>query len=86
MNPTPEDVRARALSLAIDEADDTASLDAAFGMARQRGLKQPAAGEIVQNAQAAVAQWRTSAAIHGLSARDMACMVSAFEQEEAKGL
>ena len=48
MNPTPLDVKARVLSLAIDEADDTASLDVAFGMARQCGLKQPAAREIVQ--------------------------------------
>ena len=38
MNPTPVDVKARVLSLAIDEADDTASLDVAFGMARQCGL------------------------------------------------
>ena len=34
MNPTPVDVKARVLSLAIDEADDTVSLDVAFGMAR----------------------------------------------------
>lgn len=86
MNPTPVDVKAHVLSLAIDEADDTASLDVAFGMARQCGLKQPAAREIVQEVQAAVAQWCTCAAIHGLGARDMARMASAFEHEEAEGL
>ena len=86
MNPTPVDVKARVLSLAIDEADDTASLDLAFGMARQCGLKQPAAQDIVQEVQAAVTQWRTCAAIHGLGARDMARMASAFEHEEAEGL
>ena len=47
MNPTPLDVKAGILSLAIDEADDTASLDVALGMARQCGLKQPAAKEII---------------------------------------
>ena len=86
MNPTPVDVKARVLSLAIDEADDTASLDVAFGMARQCGLKQPAAREIVQEVQAAVTQWRTCAATHGLGARDMARMASAFEHEAAEGL
>ena len=86
LNPMPVDVKARVLSLAIDEANDTASLNVAFGMARQCGLKQPAAREIVQEVQAAVTQWRTCAAIHGLGARDMARMASAFEHEEAEGL
>jgi serine/threonine-protein kinase HipA len=81
MNPTPVDVKARVLSLAIDEVDDTASLDVAFGMARQCGLKLPAAKEIVVEVQAAVVQWRTCAATHGLYARDVARMESAFEHE-----
>ena len=86
MNPTPVDVKARVLSLAIDEADDTASLDVAFGMARQCGLKQPAARESVQEVQAAVTQWRSYAASYGLNARDVARMASAFVHEEAEGL
>ena len=86
MNPTPVDVKARVLSLAIDEADDTASLDVAFGMARQCGLRQPAAREIVGEVQTAVAQWRNCAASYGLNARDVARMASAFEHEEAEGL
>lgn len=83
MNPTPADVRARALSLAIDEADDTASLDVAYGMARQCGLKLPAAREIVTEVQGAVAHWRASATAYGLAARDIARMASAFEHEES---
>lgn len=79
MNPTPVDVRARVLSLAIDEADDTASLDVALSMARQCGLKRQAAKEIIGEVQAAVAQWRACAASHGLGARDIARMASAFE-------
>ena len=86
MNPMPLDVKARVLSLAIDEADDTASLDVAFGMARQCGLKPPAAREIVGEVQTAVAQWRSCAASYGLGARDVARMASAFEHEEAEGL
>jgi serine/threonine-protein kinase HipA len=81
MNPTPTDVRARVLSLAIDEADDTASLEVARGMARQCGLKPPAADEIIAQVQAAVAEWRMVSATHGLHARDVARMASAFEHD-----
>ena len=84
MNPTPGDVKARALSLAIDEADDTASLDVALSMARQCGLKQPAANEIIGEVQAAVTQWRACAKTHGLNSRDIARMASAFEHEQSR--
>jgi serine/threonine-protein kinase HipA len=83
MNPTPIDVKARVLSLAIDEADDTASLDVAFGMARQCGLKLDKAREIVGEVQAAVTHWHVSATSHGLNARDVARMASAFEHGAA---
>lgn len=79
MNPVPLDVKARILSLAIDEADDTASLDVALSVARQCGLKLPAAREIISEVQAAVAQWRGRAATYGLNARDIDRMASAFE-------
>ncbi len=85
MNPTPLDVKARVLSLAIDEADDTASLDVALSIARQYGLKPVGAREIVREVQAAVLQWRTSAEAHGLNARDIARMASAFEHGKASG-
>ncbi len=80
MNPTPLDVKARILSLAIDEVDDTASLDVALGMARQCGLKLPAAKEIIAEVEVAVSQWRDCAVSHGLNARDVTRMASAFER------
>ncbi len=76
-------MKARVLSLAIDEADDTALIDVALGMARQCGLKLDEAREIVGEVQAAVAHWRTSATSHGLNARDVARMASAFEHGSA---
>lgn len=82
MNPVPLDVKARILSLAIDEADDTASLDVALSMARQCGLKLPAAKEIISEVEGAVAQWRVRAATYGLNARDIDRMASAFEYHE----
>ena len=83
MNPTPGDVKSRHLSLAIDEVDDTASLDVAFRMARQCGLKPPAAREIVDEVQVAVHQWRQVATGLGLSTRDITRMASAFEHEDS---
>lgn len=78
INPTPADVKECILSLAIDEADNSGSLDVALGMARQCGLTQPEARQIIAEVQNAVAGWRESAAAHGLSARDVARMESAF--------
>ena len=86
MNPTPLDVKARILSLAIDEADDTASLDVVLGMARQCGLKLPAAKEIIGEVQAAVSQWRAYADSHGLNARDIGRMASAFEYQQGRSM
>jgi serine/threonine-protein kinase HipA len=79
LNPTPLDVRARVLSLAIDEADDTADVQVALGMARQCGLRPDAAREILAEVEAAVAQWRDAAVRHGLSAREIDRMATAFE-------
>ena len=79
LNPTPLDVRARVLSLAIDEADDTADIQVALGMARQCGLRPNEAQAILAEVEAAVAQWRDVAARYGLSAREIDRMASAFE-------
>ena len=51
----------------------------ASNMAHYCGLKLAAARVIVAQVQAAVAQWCNSAAAHGLNARAVACMASAFE-------
>lgn len=80
MNPTPTDIKAHVLSLAINEVDDTASLDVALSMARQCGLKISAAKDIAAEVMSAVSQWRAVASRHGLSARDIDRMASAFEQ------
>ena len=50
-----------------------------LGMARQCGLKQPEANTIIEEVRSAVANWRASATAHGLTARDIARMASAFE-------
>jgi serine/threonine-protein kinase HipA len=82
MNPTPTDIRDRVLSLAIDEADDTAALSVALGAARQFGLKADAAKDIAREVGAAVSQWHDRATAFGLSARDQTRMASAFEHDD----
>ncbi len=81
LNPTPRDVRARVLSLAIDEADNTADVEIALSIARQCGLKPNEARTIVAEVEAAVAHWRVVAKHHGLNAREIDRMASAFERD-----
>jgi serine/threonine-protein kinase HipA len=82
LNPTPVEIKARHLSLAINEVDDTASVDIALGVARHFGRKLPAARGIVGEVVASVAGWKEAAAAVGLNAKEIERMQSAFEHEE----
>lgn len=83
MNPTPTDIGARVLSLAIDEADATASLEVALAMARNCGVARSEAHAIIAEVRHAVGQWRTSATDRGLRAPEIDRMASAFEYRHA---
>jgi serine/threonine-protein kinase HipA len=82
LNPTPTDIKERALSLAIDEADNTASLDIAFGVAKHFGVKDKQAREIGRAVGTAINAWRKAAAHLGLSAGERDRMASAFEHDD----
>jgi len=84
LNPVPVDVKPRVLSMAIDDADNTASLDLAFTVAGHFGLKRPAANAIAAEVGRAVARWRDIAASLGLSAGEIDRMASAFEHDDLK--
>ncbi len=84
LNPMPTDIRPRVLSLAIDETDATASLDLAFAVAAQFGLKADEARKIAGEVGKAVSGWRGSAARLGLAAREITRMESAFEHEDLR--
>jgi len=84
LNPMPTDIRPRVLSLAIDEADATASLELAFTVAGQFGLKPKEAHKIVADVGKAVSGWRDSAAKLGISAKEIMRMESAFEHEDLR--
>jgi serine/threonine-protein kinase HipA len=83
LNPMPIDVKQRFLSLAIDEADNTASLELAYQVAAQFGLKNMQAKHIVKEVAQAVMQWRQLGLHYGISSREIERMASAFEHEES---
>lgn len=82
LNPVPIDLKARMLSIAIDELDRTASVDIALGVAKQFGLKQPEAKEIARDVAAAVGTWRKVADGEGISASEINRMATAFEHDD----
>jgi len=82
LNPMPADLKPRNLSLAINEVDDTASLDVALDAARHFGLKPADARAIVTEVAAAVASWRDQAKALSLSSKEVERMASAFEHQE----
>jgi serine/threonine-protein kinase HipA len=82
LNPMPVALKSRHLSLAINEADDTASIDIALEASRQFGLKLGDARAIVREVAASVASWRGEAKALGLSPKEIERMASAFEHPE----
>lgn len=81
LNPTPLDIKPRILSLAIDEADATGSLDLAFSVARNFGLKTEKAKMIAAEVETTVRAWQKTAAGIGLSAKEIERVESAFTTE-----
>jgi serine/threonine-protein kinase HipA len=84
MNPVPADIRPRILSLAIDEADATASLELALDVAHRFGLKSTVARKIAGEVGAAVSGWGECAAKFGLDAKEIARMESAFDHDDLR--
>lgn len=84
LNPTPADIRPRALSTSIDMNDPTASIELALETAEYYGLKQKDAKSIAADVGRAVAGWREEAAGLGVSPREIERMASAFEHADSK--
>ena len=82
LNPTPAEVRERALSLAINEMDNTASLAIAMDVAEHFGLKAKEARAIALEVGVAIKEWRVTARHFHLSAAEMDRMASAFEHDD----
>ncbi|XHR31052.1 MAG: type II toxin-antitoxin system HipA family toxin [Chthoniobacteraceae bacterium] len=84
LNPMPLDIRPRVLSLAIDEADATASLDLALSVAGAFGLKKDEACKIAAEVGKAITGWRNSAKRFGIGTKDITRMESAFEHADLR--
>lgn len=85
LNPVPADVKDRVLSTAIGlDGDPTASLEIAFAVASQFGLKSADATRIAAEVGAATARWSTVAARFGMTVSEIDRMHSAFEHEDAR--
>jgi len=82
LNPMPTDVKPRIHALALNETDQDASLDTALAIAPYFRLSPPEALTIAKEVGAAVATWRETAAQHGLTARQLDRMASAFEHDD----
>ncbi|MFU8814585.1 MAG: type II toxin-antitoxin system HipA family toxin [Pseudomonadales bacterium] len=78
LNPMPVDVKPRVLDTAIDDEDQTASLDLALSVAEYFDLAQQDAERIAGEVAAAVARWREEAASFGLTKAACDRMESAF--------
>ena len=79
LNPTPTDIRPRVLSLAVDNQDQTASLELAFQVAEYFGIVDHSARRIANEVGLAVAAWRKEAQRLRLREADIERMASAFE-------
>lgn len=82
LNPVPVDVKPRILTTAINEDDNTASLDVAMSVAPYFELDNARARADAAAVARAVATWREEAVRHGLAKAEIARMASAFEHAD----
>lgn len=79
LNPIPPDIGSRNLTLAIDEADTTASLDLAFSVAEQFGMDMALARQIAAEVGSATRQWKMEAKRVGIGRSEIERFTGAFE-------
>jgi serine/threonine-protein kinase HipA len=84
LNPVPVDIKPRILTTAINEDDNTASLDVAMSVAPYFELDHARARRDAGSVARAVAAWRDEATRHGLTKAECARMASAFEHGDLK--
>ena len=84
LNPTPTDIRPRVLSLAVDDQEQTASLELAFQVADYFGIADKTAHRIANEVGQAVASWRNEAQRLGIRGAEIDRMASAFEHADLR--
>ncbi|MBM3779232.1 MAG: HipA domain-containing protein [Acidimicrobiia bacterium] len=84
LNPVPVDLKPRMLTTAINEDDNTASLNVAMSVAPYFELDDARARADACAVACAVATWRDEATRRGLTKEECARMASAFEHDDLK--
>jgi serine/threonine-protein kinase HipA len=84
LNPVPVDVKPRVLSTAIDEEDQSASLELALSVAEYFELRQDEAKAIAGMVGSAVSQWRAVAERLGIASAEIKRMESAFVHDDLR--
>jgi serine/threonine-protein kinase HipA len=84
VNPVPVEVKDRILTTAISETDATASLDLAYSVAANFGLKTAEAQTIAAEVAGSTSQWRTRALDANISKAAVERMASAFEHDDLR--
>lgn len=82
LNPVPADMKPRVLSTSIALDSPAASLELAWEVAEEFGLKQRDARSIAAEVGTAVSRWRHVAKQHGIAEKALGRMTSAFEHED----
>jgi serine/threonine-protein kinase HipA len=72
------------LSLAVDDQDQTASLELALQVAAYFGISDKMARRIAKEVGQAVASWRNEAALIGIRETEIDRMASAFEHADLR--
>jgi serine/threonine-protein kinase HipA len=84
MNPCPADIGGRIHKLALNEDDNSGSLDLALSVAPYFGLKKGEATAIAAEVGAAVSKWRKVAAAHKIEKHAIERLQSAFDHQDLK--
>jgi serine/threonine-protein kinase HipA len=82
LNPVPVDIKARILTTAINEDDNSASFELAISVSEYFELDTKEARAAGTEVAKAVSSWRQEAARHGLTKAEIDRMASAFEHED----
>ncbi|MGO9545214.1 MAG: type II toxin-antitoxin system HipA family toxin, partial [Rhodomicrobium sp.] len=84
MNPCPADIGGRIHKLALNEDENSGSLDLAMSVAPYFGLKKAEAAAIAAEVGVAVSKWRKVAAAHKIEKHEIERLQSAFDHQDLK--
>lgn len=84
LNPVPVDVKARVLSMMIDDQDNSASFELAIEVGDYFGLEAIEMKAITKELVNSVSRWQTEAQQLGISKQEVNRMATAFEHDEMK--